>query len=180
MVSKDAGRHPNWNLAHVLHPAQTCLLQPNSTTCVLPVLHVLRPLPESPYSNSPSQLLSTNAPNPVNHFPLNLECKKSERGIYAVLWEDVWAMPAADFWAHLQMWDPQRRFLRDLNKGEMWSVNKRGTPVLDPCIHKGKSSGLLYPYIFTATFLLNQEHSMELPIMPWWGHWGELVCQHWL
>lgn len=37
------------------------------------------------------------------------------------------------------MWDPQRGFLRDLNKGEMQSVNKRGTPVLVPHIHKCKS-----------------------------------------
>ena len=60
------------------------------------------------------------------------------------LWEDVWAVPAADFWAHLQMWAPQRGFLRDLNKGEMRSVDKRGTPVLFPCIHRGKSSDLAF------------------------------------
>lgn len=73
-----------------IETSYTLILQNRPACCnqsVLPVslLHVQRPSSESSYSNSPGQLLPTNAPNPVKYFPLNSECQKSERVTYADL-----------------------------------------------------------------------------------------------
>lgn len=71
--------------------------------------------------------------------------------------------------AHLQMWDPQRGFPRDLNKGETWSVNKRLTLVLVPCI---QASPVTWLRISSTSFLLYREQCLEHHFMPWWGHGG--------
>lgn len=162
----------------VSHTAQNCLLQTSCALCDLPLLHIWRPLFESSCLNSPGQLLSTSAPSPVNHS-IKSGLSKGTGDSYADLVERYLGS-AFSFWAHLQVWDPQRGFLRDLNKGEMRSINIRGIPVC-PLYSQRQIQwpGLLYPYIFTATFLLHQEHCLEHPIVPWWEHRGKLVCQHW-
>lgn len=172
-VSKEAGHpHPCWKFTRTHSPAQTCCNQ-----TLLPVSFFYS-MSEELHLSHPTQTPQVRCPKTCKSLSIKLGVSKVREG---GTWVDPMGRCVGSacglLRAHLQMWDPQRGFPRDLNKGEIWSVNKRWTLVLVPCIHKGKSSDL-------ASHL--QRHFPALPravfgasLYAMVGTLGKPMCQHW-
>lgn len=93
--------------------------------------------------NSPGQLPLTDAPNPINHFPLNWKCQKTERGVPELtLWEDVWAEPEA-YPQHTCRCGIHREDSRGHKQGRN-TICRQEDLVLVPRVHKGNSNDLAF------------------------------------
>lgn len=137
-VAKEAEHpHPNQKLSH------TQLQQACCNSAVLPASFLYSMSSEPSPPNSPGQLPLTDAPNPINHFPLNWKCQKTERGVPELtLWEDVWAEPEA-YPQHTCRCGIHREDSRGHKQGRN-TICRQEDLVLVPRVHKGNSNDLAF------------------------------------